>query len=805
MPGLPPDVRGALRSLGRSPAFLTLAALTLGLGAGVAGAMSTLVRRVVLEPLPVRDESTLVVAWGDHRSRGFDHFPYSYAAWERIGEGMDGVARLAGTDAWGASERLIESGDGLSPVRWSRVLGDFFGVLGVEPVLGRVLSLDDDVSGGPRVAVVSWGLWMRRWGGARSVIGETLTVNGESYTVVGVLPRAFDFPRGTEVWSPTRTGYAAGTTDLPRMELDLVARLAPGVGAERFAAGVDRVTGEDAELSAAYADVTPVVRPFREVMLGDIRPVVLLLFAGGLLLLTVAAVNVANLVLIRAGERSGSTAVRSALGASRARIALVPMVEAAGITTVAGLVAACVAIGGMGALLPLAPGSLPILDTVRPDRATWLGTAGVLLVFFVTLSWLPVVFDRMNIGGGMPQAIERSGRRARRFQTVVVTAQTALAVWTVVASALLVRSMLELKQLDTGFDEQNLYVVQIDHRHDMFSVPADWPDRLRAASDELLREPGIVSASPVLVPPLVANGGYDIVPEIEGESPADRSLPYVNFETVLPGYFETLRLPVVEGRRIETTDVRGSMPVAIVNRAAADALWPGEDAIGKRVALPWPGYEDVMWTVVGVAGDARYRALLDVRPSVYVPVRQMNLFATRWMAVRTNGAVDLADAVRNAFSVADPGVRVVGATSVPERLSAPLARPRFALGVLGTIALIIVILAGVGAYGTMAAGVRGRTRELGIRMACGATPASIGALVLREATVMAGIGAIVGGVMALATGRFVESLLFGVSAHDPVALAAAALLMLAAALSASLSPALRAARTDPVTVLRADA
>ncbi len=398
----------------------------------------------------------------------------------------------------------------------------------------------------------------------------------------------------------------------------------------------------------------------------------------------------------------------------------------------------------------------------------------------------------------------RAGARRGRARTAIVASQAALALWAVVAAALLVRSLANLRALDTGFDETGLHVVQIDHRYDMATVPEDWPDRVAAATAELLREPAVIAASAVLVPPLVTNGGYDFVPTLEGDVSPDRSLPYLNFETVMPGYFETLRLPIVRGRAIEEGDVAGTQPVVIVNEAAARALWPGEDPIGKRMVMPWPGYRDLTWTVVGVAADARYRALLDVRPSVYAPLRQMTLFAARWIAVRTAAPVDLPGVVRRAFANVDPTVRVVGASSVPYRLSAPLARPSFALTVLGVIAAAILVLAAVGAYGVVAAGVRGRSREIGVRMACGATPANVGRLVLREAVTMAGTGAAIGLAGAIATGRFIDSLLFGVEPSDPVALVLATIIVITTAVFACLSPALTAARTDPLAVLRSD-
>jgi putative ABC transport system permease protein len=800
---LSPDVRGALRGLRRSPAFVFLAALTLGLGAGATGATFALVDRVVLEPLPITDEASVVVAWGNHRARDFPHFPFSYEAWTRLAEGAQGVERIAAVDVWGSSERLIEDPDGLALVRWSRVLGDFFGIMDITPVIGRTLDSTDDVRGGPRNVVVSYGLWQRRWGGDPSVAGATLRIDGQTHTVVGVVPRDFDFPRGTDVWAPTLAQYP-GSAEPPRLELDVIARLEAGAATGQLSAEIERLVVREPSLESAYGDVEPIVQPFRDVLLGDMRPVVLLLFAGTVLLLVVAIVNAGNLVLVRSGDRSAAWAIRHALGAGRRQLTLAPVVESGVITGLAAVIALFTTQASLAALLPLAPESLRGMDYITPGTTTWVLLSAILLLSGSLLTLLPVA---RAPGPRDARGVLRSGSRVeprrRLGRTFVVSGQAALALWSVVTAALLVRSLGNLQALETGFDQNDLHVVQIDHDHVNFAIPQDWPDRARSAMERIEREPGIVAVTPVLSQPLIGNGGFDLVPTLVGDPPAG-PLPYLNFELTLPGYFETLGLRVVRGRATDETDVRSTLPAVVINEEAAGTLWPGEDALGRQLVLPFPGYEETVWTVVGIAADARYRSYLTIRPSLYVPLRQMPIIAPRWIVVRTDRAIDLARAVGVAFGEADPGTRVVGVTSVPERMALPLARPRFALAVLSVIAGIILVLAAVGAYGVMAAGVRGRQRELGVRMACGAAPADVGRLILREGLLLATTGIIVGGLASVATGRWVEWLLFGVRATDPLVLAAAAAVVLATAVAACTSPALRAARTDPLTVLRAD-
>lgn len=802
---LPPDVRGALRGLRRSPGFVLLSALTLGLGVGATGAAFTLVDRVVLEPLPIKDEGAVVVAWGNHRTRDFPHFPFSYEAWTRLAAGARGVEGIAATDVWGSSERLVEDPDALVPMRWSRVLGDFFGILDVAPVLGRTLDPSDDVRGGPRVAVVSYGLWQRRWGGERSVVGATLTVDGQPHTVVGVLPRTFEYPPGAEVWVPMLTQYPGTSAGPPHLELDLVARLQPGMTPGGLSAEIERLISSDPSLEPVYGDVEPVVRPFRDVVVGDLRPVVVLLFAGTLLVLVVSVVNAANLVLVRSGDRASDRAIRHALGATRRQLILTPVVEASVVTVLAGGIAVLATHASLAVLLPLVPDGIHGLDDIGPGSTTWLLLVAGLVLIALLLTLLTLVRAPGSRGG---HAVLRSGSRvlprSRSVKAIAVAGQAALALWSVVTAVLLVRTLGNMQRLATGFVPDDLHVVQIDHHHEMFSIPTDWPDRARTALNRLEREPGITSATSVLSQPLVGNGGFDLVPTLVGDPPPG-PLPYLNFELTMPGYFETLGQRMVRGRATDRTDVAGGLPAVVINEEAARVLWPGMDALGRQMRLPFPGYEEMDWTVVGITADTRYRSFLTIRPSLYVPLRQMPIMAPRWIVVRTNRDVDVAAAVGAAFGEVDPGVRVVGATSVPDRMALPLARPRFALAVLSAIAGIILLLAAVGAYGVMSAGVRSRLRELGVRMVCGATPLDTGRLILREGLVLTAAGAGIGILASLATGRYLDTLLFDVRSTDPVAIVGATLIVLGTALAACLLPALRAARTDPFTIMRSGA
>lgn len=795
------NLRLAARSISRRPAYSALIVVTLALGLGAATAMFTLVQQVILRPLPVRAQDEVVVAWGHHTARGFDRYPLDYAAFERIRESGRSFVGVAATDAWGSAERLLEEQDGLSPVQWSRVMGDFFAVLGVNPALGRTLGPEDDRPGAPRAVVISHGLWQRRYGGRPSVVGSSLEMDGELYTIVGVLPRGFDYPRGTEVWSALRAHYPNWASERPWVELHLVGRLTRSASPSSTAREIERLLAEDPQTTATYSDVEWVVRPFPRVVLGDLRPGILILFAGALLVLAVACLNVTHLLMVRAAELEGDTAIRRALGAEVWRLLRDALTEGLLLGILAGAVGAVSAVAAVRLIPPLAPAGLPRLDEVHVELPTYLFVATLTLALVFLIAAVPVVrARRLDPAIGLRAAGHSSGRRGSGRSGLVI-GQTALAVCAVAAVALMYRTLDNLESLELGFDDRGLTLVQLDHDYPFFEVPTDYPERLAAVAQRLEAHPRIASVTPALTPPLAGNAGFDVVPTLEDGRGSDE-VPYLSLEVALPGYFETLQLPVLRGRALSREDVKGAMPAVVVNSTAARTLWPGEDALGKRLILPFPGYEDIWWTVVGVAADARYRELLDVRPSIYLPLEQFSVFAPGHLIMRADGPVDVVPLVTEAFADVDPSVRTVGAIPLQDRLVEPLIRPRFSLAVFGVLGIVVLALGGVGVFGVMATIVASRREEMGIRMALGARPGDVGRLVLGRAMRVATLGAALGIVLALAAGRLLDALLFQVAPSDPLSLSVAAAVVLSVAAAACAAPALRAARTDPMRTLR---
>ncbi len=804
-------LHGAWRALRRRPGFSMLSVGLLGLGVAAVTATWTVLHQAVLQPLPVDDPDALVIGWIDHVARGADHFPVTAPLFDELERGaVPALAGVAAVPSFGASRGLVEGADGLSTVSWTRVLGDFFGVLGAAAHLGRTLEIEDDVPGPSAPAVViSHGLWMRRYGGSPDVLGTEVRTKQGSYSIVGVMPRAFDYPRGTEVWAPTRPAYPDWDSERPFLELDLVARLAPGATIAEATRQLSAAGVSTPDLASVYDGSQAVVRPFTRVLQGDMRSTLIVLFLGALLVLLVSGFDLMNMALARAVEERSTLVVRRALGAEPRRLLASAWSEA--IILAAGSVLMGVGLAWMGVrvFLPLAPPDLLRLDAITGLHAGAVGLAvvlgfGVMTTALVIPRWMEVARLRASTLRPSPRTTSAAGTYLR---DALAVGQVGLAVWVVVSGALLVRTALNLQSLEPGFEPAGLSAVALDYAQGGVLAEPGSADRLRAAAAALTRYPGISGATPVQMPPLPGPGAWQTILRKEGQDmeTAIRENVYVFMEFVEPVYFDFLGIPVLRGRLLAGSDRRDAPPVVVVNEAMAQLYWAGEESIGALVRTGLPGIEDTPFTVVGIAGDTRYGALREAKPTVYFALPQVEAFRSQQLLVRSDdSAPPLLQAVRAALAEAAPGVRAVSVERVEDRLAAPLAGPRFSALLSSTLALTALVIALVGVYAVLAFIVRIRRREIGIRLACGGSPLSIGAYVMRRGLAVALLGAVVGAIAATWSGRAFETLLFGVSATDvTTVLVGVGLTMLAACL-VCLGPARRAARVDPVEALLAE-
>ncbi|HUF50242.1 MAG TPA: ADOP family duplicated permease, partial [Longimicrobiales bacterium] len=681
----------------------------------------------------------------------------------------------------------------------------FFQVLRVRPVLGRLLRPEDGDEGAALVTVISHKTWQREFGGDPAVPGRQLTQTQyqDRYTIIGVAPPGLDYPVGADYWIPSRSPGSAS--------MDVVARLGQGVAPEAARAEFLTIGRTiDGRRSNPRSAAAATVQPLSEAVFGDAKPLLLAITAAAALLLLIACVNVGNLLLMRATQRSGDVVLRRALGATSGRIARLFLVEGMLLGTLGGTLGLAVAIALLRVLPALAPAGFPRMDMV--------GLAGVPVVVAMAVSTLAVMLfavgpalasTRGEVGSAL-RIDARSGsgtRRRRRLRRSLVAAQVALAVVLLVSAGLLVRSLQRLGQLELGYDASDVAVVELAFNREAREGPDETFALLDGVLERMRAVPGVTAATPIMIRPFMGGTGiFQTRPMLEGqgESEADTN-PAVPLEVGGHELFRALGIPIIRGRGLLDTDREGAPKVAVVSQAVADRLWPGQDPIGRRIHMITA--DAYWWTVVGVAGDTRYRNLREPTPTIYLHWRQLQILPGIWtVAVRTgNDVASLSPVMRRVVRDFDPRLHVWRTGSLSDHLSrGPLAQPRTSALLLSGFGLAALLLAAIGLYGVMALAVRERTHELGVRKAIGASAARLRWDVLGDAISMTLAGIAAGAGAALLMSHALVALLFEVSPADPVTLLAVCAVLLTVAAAAAYLPARRAARIDPMRALRTD-
>jgi putative ABC transport system permease protein len=802
------DVRFACRSLIRARAFSTVAVLTLAVGIAGATVMFALVQAVLLRPLPVRDQQRLVVVWKELRSSGFAHYPFGDAEIEEVAHASSLLEDVAGMNYSGAWRWTATENGESAYLSGAPVTGRFFDVLGVDPVLGRTLAREDDVEGAENVLVVSHGLWQRRYGGSPDVVGRRLTLDDLPFTIVGVMPEGFDYPFSVDVWRTTRSVPISATFgDSARSEVDMIGRLRPGVTIEQVTSELTTLTRQYERTSPdTPSGLLPVVRPFTDHVVGDVRPALIAVFAAVGLVLMIATANVANLLLMRSEMRQSEFAVRQALGAGRGRIVPPLLVENLLLALAAAVVGVVVAWWALPGLITLLPEGVPRVETVSIDAGVVAVATSLTLIAALLASLGPALFStHLNL----VSSLRRDGRRvtnaaARRGRRGLVVGQVALAVVVVAAASLLTRTVVHMQSVDTGMATDRLVFVDLALPQATEQERARQPQVIEAIVSQLSGASPIVAATPVNVPPL--SGGWH-APSFTAEGQGDAQVsanPALNLESVHHDYFKTLDVALVRGRAFSDADRRGTLTVAVVSADVAAVTWPGEDPIGKRLKMGAPDSTENWLTIVGIAPAIRYRDVTRSQPTLYVPSAQF-IQAAQTLAIQTTAPIDLvATLVRDRVRAVDANVLVTRVAPYRDLLAVPLARPRFSAFMVGIFGAMALLLATVGLYAVMAMSMRQREREIGIRVALGANTMTVRRLVLGEALSLTGTGVAIGLAGVFATAHLIRGLLFGVHPLDPWTLLGVTLLLLGAALVASWGPLHRARRIDPATMLRSE-
>ena len=815
MDTLTQDVRYAIRQLVRSPGFTAVAVLTLALGLGANTAIFSLVHGILLRPLPYPEAERLAMVWLNNPGEGIDKdiasFPL-FADWRQQAKSFERIVAYTG-----GGFTLTGRGEP-EQLRGARVAAGFFPMLGVPAAHGRGLLDDENLPGHEKVVVLGHGLWQRRFGGDPAVVGQTVSLSGATYTVVGVMPRGFQFPEQAELWTPLAP---VGPFEQPlaargSLWLHVTARLKPGVPLAAAQAEMETVAEA---INKAYPDSAQYgvkLEPLHQTVSGDVRPALLLLLGAVGLVLLIACANVANLLLARASSRRREIAIRSALGAGRGRVIRQLLTESLLLGLAGGTLGVLLARLGVEAFVAANPAGLPRLEAVHVD--------GTILLFALAASTLTgLVFGLVPAVQTFREAVSEhlgdatrgssEGGRGQRLRASFVVAETGLALVLLVGAGLLVRSFIRILNLDPGLDASQVMTVRLtlpDLRY-----PEN--DRIHAFYDRLLTDlralPGVRSAggaSSLLLSRLPNSATL----RVQGVPPPPPGTPEepVTTDSVTTGFFETLRVPLKRGRLFEPRDAhpadqlraRPVPTVAVVNEALVRRFFPGQDPLGRRITFGDSTNPQTTWSeIVGVVGDVR-RSGLDREPRAETYFYQGQVPDNGlYLALRAEGDLfAVAHAAQEAVWAIDPDQPIASMRPLEDLLRGTVAERRLSMGLLAAFGVLALLLAALGIYGVTAFSTAQRTRELGIRLALGAEPRDVLRLILRDGARLSALGVGLGVAGALAASRAVSSMLFGVSPTDPLTFAAVVGLLGSASLLACYIPARRATRVDPVVALR---
>ncbi|MGD2120469.1 MAG: ABC transporter permease [Gemmatimonadota bacterium] len=793
------DLRFAFRTFRHSPLHAGLTVLILGVGIGAVTLMFSTMNASVLRPLPYPEPDRLVWLW--KASDVVSQNSVSYDDFKDYRAGIDAFQEFGATQLFNPRP-LLSGGDESQRVEANLVTPNLFDVLGVAPVIGRTFRWDEAVLGGPEVAILSYPLWQARFGGDADVLGSVIQLDGTPTEIVGVMPQGFEFRRPVDLWLPTRDGSGA-TTGRGNNNFFLVGRLKEGMTLEGAQAQVDAVAAQIQEANPDMANWFHWLQPLHEVFFGSARNILFLIFGIICLVPLLACANVASLSLARATARVTELATRLSLGAARGRIIRQLLVESFLLALAGGLLGLGLAYGGGVLLRSLGPATLPRLEEIGVDLPV---LAFALLASVLTVPLFGVIPALRGTDFDLARALRFGGRGSgggrNRLRSVLVVCQVALSMTLLIASGLLFRSFQTLQSVDPGFRVESLLTARIQLPDFRYPGPEELGLAWESTLDRIRAVPGVESVGAADWLPVTPGGGpwnsvypQERPPEAGAQgTPASRKYASVD-------YFETVGAPMRSGRTFTRDDTPESPLVMILSEALAQTLYPEENPLGRMVMLWGAGFE-----VVGVAGPVAESGLgAEGRPAFYISAKQFPIPRLQ-LLVRTAGVdpLSLAPLLRRALGEIDPDISLSDMQTMETRISGTLAQPRFRTRLVGAFALAGLLLAAFGLYGILAFLVARRRHEIGIRMAVGARTGDVVCLVLKRGLALVGVGAAIGILGGGIASVFLRSLLFGVSPADPLTFLGSTLVLLIVASGASLLPAFRAARVDPLESFRAE-
>jgi predicted permease len=797
------DLQYALRMLRKSPGFTAVAILTLAVGIGANSSIFSVVYAVMLRPLPFDRPQDLVMIWGTTPNIDKESASYpDFTDWRDQAKSFENIAGFFNQDANLSDTEQAERVNGY------RVTANLFRTMHVQPVLGRDFVEAEDRYGAPRVAILSYELWQKRFGGVRDIVGRTISINGNPTEVIGIAPKGFRVLGSADVWMPMSIQNAA---ELGRRSdfIGVVARLKAGVALETAQTEMNTIARR---LEAQYPNTNTGWRlklvPLHEEIVGSVREVLVALWAAVGLVMLIVCVNVASLLLTRSAARKKELAIRAALGASPMRLVRQLLTESLILGIIGGAVGLLIANWGTRLLIAAGSKTIPRLALASLDTTVLLFTlivsvaAGIFFGLAPALEFVrPRIVAALNEGG----RIATQSVSSRRFRRALVVAEVSVSLMLLVGAGLMIRTLERLQGVETGFRPEKVLAFRVFLPRAQYDAPEKVTAFLNQALERTKNLPGVRSAG--AINGLYIKEGKPVLTfDVEGRpAPDPGQTPDAHYGMMTPGFYETMGIPLVRGRLFTDQDQANTPLVAVVNETFVKRNFPNEDPIGKRITVDADANgQPTNWrTIIGIVRDVKQEGLDQaVYPEIQVPIAQRPINAMTFVVHTAGEPLALTGSVRELIRSLDPNLPIYGVQTMDQVLSESVATRRFSMYLFAAFAAIALGLAAIGIYGVMAQSVTQRVQEIGVRMALGAQPKDILAMILGQGTWLTIVGIVAGLTGAMAVSRFLRALLFGVQPIDPVTYAAVTLVLVAVALFASYIPARRAAKVDPMVALR---
>ena len=800
------DIRYAVRLLAKNPGVTGIAVLTLALGIGANTAIFTVVNAVLLRPLGFRDPSRLIIV-AEKSS-----FPVISTSWENYQDWRDQSHSFEGLEATRAATITLTGTGDPERLQLRNVTAGLFPLLGVNAQIGRIFLPEEDRAGGSPVVLLSYALWQRRFGGSQEILGKSITLDTRPYTVIGVMPSRFEVLTPADVFLP----FVPWAVTLPNDR-----NWHPGIiPIGRLKAGVARaearteMLGITKRLEQQYPDyntgVSADIVGLQEQMVQNVRPALLLLLGAVAAVLLIACVNVANLLLSRAASRGREVAIRTSMGASRGRLVRQLLTESVLLSLAGGGLGLLLAWASLGPLLKLSAGSVPAAFSVSLDRSVLLFTLGVSILVGLVFGIVPALRTaqidlRETLNEGSRGST--SGPGQHRLRGVLVAAEIAMAMLLLVGAGLLLKSFEHLQDVPPGFRPDHLLIADLPLSQTAYARPEQRFEFFERAVEHARSLPGIRSAAATTFLPVSGGGGL-IHFNITGRPPkSPHDFIAAGFRATSAGYFETLGVPLLQGRLLAPGDIERAPAVVLINTTMAHTYFPNENPLGKRLQLgATPDNQIPTMEIIGVVGDVLQGLGDEAKAEMYVPYRQVDALLPIFqmsIVLRTSmEPLTATSSLRSAISEIDPNQPIVNVRSMDQNIQTSVAQPRFRTWLIGTFAALALVLAAVGVYGVMSYSVTQRTSEIGIRVTMGAQPSDIVRIIVGEGLRLALVGVAAGVVGALLLSRVLRTFVFGVSTSDPATFAGVAIVLTLVGAAASYFPARRATRVDPLVALR---